>query len=243
MTAGQDKNDATTPPQAVPDYEKTFSGDIKGIKIGVPKEYFTEGLDKRIKTNIENVIKFYAENGAKIEEISLPYTDSAIACYYILQPAEVSSNLARYDGIRYGNTRENFGDEAKRRVMLGTFTLSVGYYDAYYKKAMKIRTLILKDFDNAFQKVDAIIAPTSPTLPWKLGEKVDDPLAMYLSDVFTVTANIAGIPGLAVPSGFIDGLPVGMQILGPHFSENLLFRLGNAFEKAHDFYLKTPYEL
>ena len=199
-------------------------------------------MDKRIKENIENAIKFYEKNGAEIQEISLPNTDNAIACYYIIQPAEVSSNLARYDGIRFGNLRDAFGEEAKRRIMLGTFTLSVGYYDAYYKKAMKIRTLILEEYEKAFQKVDAIITPTSPTLPWKLGEKVNDPLAMYLSDVFTVTANIAGIPGLTVPTGFIDGLPVGMQILGPHFSEGLLFKLGNAFEQAHDFYKQTPYE-
>lgn len=242
VTAGQDKNDATTPPAVVPDYEKGLTENIKGLKIGVPKEFFTKGLDKRIKENIENAIKFYEENGAEIQEISLPHTDDAIACYYIIQPAEVSSNLARYDGIRFGNLRDSFGQEAKRRIMLGTFTLSVGYYDAYYKKAMKVRTLILEDYEKAFQKVDAIITPTSPTLPWKLGEKVDDPLAMYLSDVFTVTANIAGIPGLAVPTGFIDGLPVGMQILGKHFSEDLLFKVGNFYEQAHDFYKQTPYE-
>ncbi len=242
VTAGQDKNDATTPAKVVPDYEKALTGSIKGLRIGVPKEYFIEGLDKRIKENIENAIQFYEENGAKVQQISLPYTDSAIACYYIIQPAEVSSNLARYDGIRFGNLRDTFGQEAKRRIMLGTFTLSVGYYDAYYKKAMKVRTLILEDFEKAFQKVDAIITPTSPTLPWKLGEKVDDPLAMYLSDAFTVTANIAGIPGLTVPTGFIDGLPIGMQILGPHFSEELLFRMGNFYEQAHDFYQKIPYE-
>jgi len=242
VTAGQDKKDATTPLQAVPNYEKVLTGNIKGLKIGVPKEFFIEGLDKRIKENIENAIKFYEENGAEIQEISLPHTDDAIACYYIIQPAEVSSNLSRYDGIRFGNLRDSFGQEAKRRIMLGTFTLSVGYYDAYYKKAMKVRTLILEDYEKAFQKVDAIITPTSPTLPWKLGEKVDDPLAMYLSDVFTVTANIAGIPGLSVPTGFIEGLPVGMQILGPHFSENQLFRIGHFYEQAHDFYKRAPYE-
>jgi aspartyl-tRNA(Asn)/glutamyl-tRNA(Gln) amidotransferase subunit A len=242
VTAGQDKHDATTPPQTVPDYEKKLTQDVKGLKIGVPKEYFIEGLDKRIKENIEKAIKFYEENGAEIQEISLPHTNDAIACYYIIQPAEVSSNLARYDGIRYGNLRDSFGQEAKRRIMLGTFTLSVGYYDAYYKKAMKVRTLILEDYEKAFQKVDALITPTSPTLPWKLGEKVDDPLAMYLSDVFTVTANIAGIPGLTVPTGFINNLPVGMQILGPHFSEDLLFRMGHFYEQRHDFYKQTPYE-
>jgi aspartyl-tRNA(Asn)/glutamyl-tRNA(Gln) amidotransferase subunit A len=243
VTAGQDKLDATTPGVEVPNYLSSLNNNVKGLKIGVPKEYFIEGLDKRIKKNIEDAIKFYGKNGAEIVEISLPNTDNAIACYYIIQPAEVSSNLARYDGIRFGNLRDAFGEEAKRRIMLGTFTLSVGYYDAYYKKAMKVRTLILEDFEKAFQKVDAIITPTSPTLPWKFGEKIDDPLAMYLSDVFTVTANIAGIPGLSVPTGFIDGLPVGMQILGKHFSEDLLFKVGNFYEQAHDFYKQTPYEL
>jgi len=243
VTAGKDKLDATSSPKPVSDYKKSLSENVKGLKIGVPKEYFIEGLDSKVKENIEKAIKFYEENGAEIINISLPHTDDAISCYYIICPAEISSNLARYDGIRYGNDRSAFGDEAKRRIMLGTFTLSVGYYDAYYKKAMKVRTLIIKDFEDAFKKVDAIIAPTCPTPPWKLGEKVNDPLAMYLTDVFTVPINISGIPGLSVPTGFIDGLPVGMQILGPHFSEEKLFRLGNFYEQTHDFYKQTPYEL
>lgn len=243
ITAGKDNLDGTTPPKEVPDYEKKLTKEMKGIRIGVPKEYFTEGLDKRIKENIGKAIKFYEENGAKIIEISLPHTEYAIACYYIIQPAEVSSNLARYDGIRFGNNREYFGSEAKRRIMLGTFTLSVGYYDAYYKKAMKIRTLIIRDFQKAFEKVDAIIAPVSPSMPWKLGEKVNDPLQMYLSDVLAAPVNLAGIPGLSVPTGFIDGLPVGMQLLGPHFSENLLFNLGHQYEIAHKWYERTPDEL
>src|ERR1035437_91668 len=243
VTAGQDKNDATTPPAVVPDYEKSLTGNVKGLKIGVPKEFFTKGLDKRIKENIENAIKFYEKNGAQIQEISLPHTDDAIACYYIIQPAEVSSNLARYDGIRFGNLRDAFGQEAKRRIMLGTFTLSVGYYDAYYKKAMKVRTLILEDYEKAFQKVDTIITPTSPTLPWKIGEKVNDPLKMYLSDVLTVNCNLAGIPGLSVPTGFIDGLPVGVQFLGPKFSEELLFIIGHAFERETRFFEKSAYEI
>ena len=232
ITAGKDPNDATTPDNKVDAYENYLNKGVKNIKIGIPKEYFLEGLDKRIKEKIKNSIKLLETQGANIEYISLPHTQYAVACYYIIQPAEVSSNLARYDRIRYGNDRSFFGDEAKRRIMLGTYVLSSGYYDAYYKKAMRVRTLVKKDFDNAFKKVDVIITPVSPTLPWKIGEKTSDPLAMYLSDIYTVTANLAGIPGLSVPIGFIDNLPVGMQILGPHFSEGKLFQAGKACEYA-----------
>ncbi len=241
VTAGSDPLDATTPQNSVPDYLDMGSG-VKGLRIGVPKEYFTGGLDKEIKGKTEDAIKKLEELGAEIVEISLPNTEYAIAVYYIIMSSEVSSNLARYDGIRYGNSRESFGEEAKRRIMLGTFTLSAGYYDAYYKKAMQVRTLIKQDFEKAFEKVDAIISPVSPTAPWKLGEKVDDPLKMYLSDIFTVTANLAGIPGLSVPAGFTsEGLPVGIQILGPQFSEEKLFQIGNAYEKATRFYeIKSP---
>jgi aspartyl-tRNA(Asn)/glutamyl-tRNA(Gln) amidotransferase subunit A len=242
VTAGKDEFDATTPPVEVPNYIEDLEKNVKGLRLGIPKEYFIEGLDKNIKAEVEKTIKFYETQGAKIVDITLPNTEHAIATYYIIQPAEVSSNLARYDGIRYGSLRQNFGEEAKRRIMLGTFTLSVGYYDAYYKKAMKVRTLILKDFEQAFKKVDAIITPVSPTMPWKIGERVDDPLAMYLSDVFAAPTNLAGIPGLSVPVGFIDGLPVGMQILGPHFSESLLFRIGHAYETAHEWHERTPNE-
>ncbi len=241
VTAGKDEFDATTPGVDARNYTKNLSIGVKGIKIGVPKEYFIGGLDKRIKESIEKVLKLYENNGAEIISISLPHTEYAIACYYVIQPSEVSSNLARYDGIRFGSARQNFGDEAVRRIMLGTFTLSSGYYDAYYKKAMRVRTLIKKDFDAAFTKVNALIASVSPTLPWKIGEKVNDPLAMYLSDVLTVPANLAGIPGLSVPVGFIDGLPVGMQILGPHFSEDLLFRIGHSFEQETEFYKKGAF--
>lgn len=229
VTAGKDGFDATTPNKPVQNYVNELKN-LKKVKVGIPKEYFVKGLDPKIKDAVNKAIKFYEDEGFKVEEISLPHTEYAISCYYILQPSEVSSNLARYDGVRYGNSRETFGDEAKRRIMLGTFTLSSGYYDAYYKKAMRFRTLIKKDFEDAFKKVDAIISPVSPTMPWKLGEKTNDPLAMYLSDALTVPANIAGIPGLSVPIGFNDKLPVGMQILGPHFSEDLLFKLGNFYE-------------
>lgn len=230
VTAGKDQKDGTTPNEKVDDYESYTNKGVKEVRIGLPKEYFSEGLDKRIKEKIEDEVISLEKQGAKIENISLPNTEFAIACYYIIQPAEVSSNLGRYDGIRYGSARQDFGDEARRRIMLGTYVLSSGYYDAYYKKAMQVRTLIKRDFDEAFKKVDVIITPVSPTMPWKIGERVNDPLAMYLSDVYTVTANLVGIPGLSVPIGFIDDLPVGLQILGPHFSEGKLFQVGQAVE-------------
>ncbi|KKQ28938.1 MAG: aspartyl/glutamyl-tRNA amidotransferase subunit A [Candidatus Levybacteria bacterium RIFCSPLOWO2_12_FULL_37_14] len=240
VTAGQDKMDATTLPNPVEDFTKDLNKGIKGLKIGIPKEFVTSDLDNEAKEKFEETVKTFANLGAEIIEISLPYTEYGIAAYYIIQPSEVSSNLARYDGIRYGNDRSYFGDEAKRRIMLGTFTLSSGYYDAYYKKAMAVRTLIIKDFNDAFQKVDALISPVCPTLPWKLGEKINDPIKMYMSDVLTVTANLAGIPGLSLPIGFIDGLPVGMQILGPQLSEVKLFQIGYAYEQATQWRKQKP---
>jgi len=240
ITAGKDPSDATTPPQPVPDYLTNLKNGVKGLKIGVPKEYFIEGVDPRIAELIKKALTFYERQGAHIVDVSLPHTKYAIAVYYIVQTAEVSSNLARYDGIRYGNARASFGDEAIRRIMLGTYVLSAGYYDAYYNKAMQVRTLIIKDFEDAFKKADVIITPASPSLPWKIGEKANDPLKMYLSDIFTVTGNLAGIPGLSVPAGFIDGLPVGMQILGPQFSEDLLYRAGHTFETEHPYYMEKP---
>lgn len=240
VTAGNDPKDATTPHKEVPDYLANIQGGVKGLKIGVPKEYFIKGLDARVKELTETALKTLEKQGATLVEISMPNTEYAIAVYYIVQTAEVSSNLARFDGIRYGNPRSSFGDEAKRRIMLGTYVLSAGYYDAYYKKAMKVRTLILKDFEEAYKKVDVIITPASPTPPWKLGAKVDDPLAMYLSDIFTVTGNLAGTPGLVVPTGFIDNLPTGMQILGPHFSEDLLYRVGYAYEQENPIWKERP---
>lgn len=234
VTAGNDPMDATTTKNKTPNYLEGINKGVAGIKIGVLKEYFSLGLDSQIKENVEQAIKKLEDLGAEIVEISLPHTEYGLACYYIIQPAEVSSNLARYDGIRYGNDRTYFWDEAVRRIILGTFTLSSGYYDAYYKKAMQVRTLIKRDFEKAFEKVDAIISPVSPTPPWKIGEKVNDPLKMYLSDVYSVIANLAGIPGLAIPSGFIGDLPTGFQILGPQFSEQLLFQIGHAFEQTQE---------
>ncbi|MDO8621299.1 MAG: Asp-tRNA(Asn)/Glu-tRNA(Gln) amidotransferase subunit GatA [Candidatus Levybacteria bacterium] len=234
VTGGKDIMDATT-------LEKKHEvKPLKKMKIGIVAQYSFMGIDKNLKTLLDNADKQLKKLGANTEYISLPNTQYATACYYIIQPSEVSSNLARYDGIRYGSARQNFGDEAKRRIMLGTYTLSAGYYDAYYKKAMQVRTLIKQDFNYAFKKVDAIITPVSPTPPWKLGEKINDPLKMYLSDIFTVTANLAGIPGLSVPIGFSNGLPVGMQILGPQFSEARLFQIGYAYEQATQWYKQKP---
>ncbi len=204
----------------------------KKFKIGIPKEYFIKGIDSEVEQKVREATKLFESEGVELVEISLPHTKDAISVYYIIQPAEVSSNLGRYDGIRYGNSRETFGEEAKRRIMLGTYVLSAGYYDAYYLKAMKVRSKIIEDFDNAFLDVDAIIAPVSPTPAFKLGEKASDPLQMYLADVFTVSANLAGIPGLSVPFGFTkSGLPLGFQILGKRFSESTLFELSRKFEK------------
>jgi aspartyl-tRNA(Asn)/glutamyl-tRNA(Gln) amidotransferase subunit A len=240
VTAGNDPRDATTPKKDVPDYLKELKAGVKDVKIGVPKEYFGIGLDPQVKALTEAALKELESEGAEIVEISLPHTQYAIEVYYIVQTAEVSSNLARYDGTRYGAGRQAFGDEAKRRIMLGTYVLSAGYYDAYYKKAMQVRTLLVQDFKNAFENVDVIITPTSPTPPWKIGEKTSDPLAMYLSDIFTVTTNLVGVPGLAVPIGFTNGLPAGMQILGPHFSEDLLYRVGYAYESLKPWYKTKP---
>lgn len=202
------------------------------LRIGIPKEYFVEGLDREVEKSVLGASQVFKKNGIELVDVSLPHTKYAIDVYYIVQPAEVSSNLGRYDGIRYGNVRSTFGDEAKRRIMLGTYVLSAGYYDAYYLKAQKVRSLIIRDFDEAFERVDAILAPVSPTPAFKLGEKSADPLKMYLADIFTAPANLAGIPGLAIPSGKNSyGLPLGFQLLGPRFSEETLFKLGKVFEE------------
>lgn len=238
-TAGQDNFDATTSPNPPDDYTKGIDRGVKNLKIGLPRQYF-EKLDKKIKETIVAAVKKLQSLGAKITEVDLPHTDFGVATYYIIQPSEVSSNLARYDGIRFGNTRDKFGAEAKRRIILGTFTLSSGYYNAYYLKAMKVRRLIREDFVKAFQKVDVLICPVSPTLPFKLGEKVNDPLAMYLADIFTVNVNLAGVPSLAIPCGFIDQLPIGMQIIGPDFSEKLLYQVGYAYEQETKWYQRKP---
>ncbi len=212
------------------------------LKIGIPKEYFIKGIDPEVERNVQEAAGVLEKEGVELVEISLPHTKYAIDVYYIIQPAEVSSNLGRYDGIRYGNNRDSFGDEAKRRIMLGTYVLSAGYYDAYYLKAQKVRSILIKDFDEVFEKVDAIIAPVCPTPPFKLGEKANDPLQMYLADIFTVSANLVGIPGLAIPSTFSrKGFPLGFQLMGPRFSEETLFKLGKMYHKAVNYIPKTAF--
>ncbi|MFZ5932839.1 MAG: Asp-tRNA(Asn)/Glu-tRNA(Gln) amidotransferase subunit GatA [Patescibacteria group bacterium] len=202
------------------------------IRLGIPKEYFVAGLDKEVEKSVDEAAKVFEKSGIELLAISLPHTKYAISVYYIIQPAEVSSNLGRYDGVRYGNFREVFGAEAKRRIMLGTYVLSAGYYEAYYLKAMQVRSKVIQDFEQAFDRVDVIIAPVSPTPPFKLGEKSSDPLKMYLADILTVAGNLAGLPGLAIPSGQTkEGLPLGFQLLGPRFSEDLLFSLGENYQK------------
>ena len=208
--------------------------------IGIAKEYFMKGLNKEVENNVNKAIEVFKKMGIEVKEVSLPHTKYAIPVYYIVQPAEVSSNLGRYDGIRYGNGRDSFGDEAKRRIMLGTYVLSAGYYDAFYLKAQKVRSKLIEDFDNAFSQVDAIISPVSPTPPFKIGEKTDDPLQMYLADVYTAGTNLTGIPGLSIPFEFSKkGLPLGFQLLGPRFSENILFDLGKKFHKEVGYESKT----
>lgn len=242
ITAGKDTLDATTSDKEVPNYIKDIEKGVKGLRIGYHKQLFEEMLNPEISRLYKKTIIELKELGADIIPLVLPKYDAHIASYYIIMSSEVSSNLARYDGIRYGNSRDSFGEEAKRRIMLGTFALSAGYYNAYYKKAMQIRTALINDMKNLFfTKVDAIISPVSPTALWKIGEKVNDPLKMYLSDILTVTANLAGIPGLSVPAGFTNnGLPVGIQILGPQFSEQTLFQIGFAFEQKTQFYKEGP---
>jgi len=244
---GHDPKDSTSAKLPVPDFTASLINDVDGLKIGIPKEYFIEGLDKEVEEKVRNAIAVLENLGAEICEISLPNTDYAVATYYIIAPAEASANLARYDGVRYGfraddadnlfdmykKTRsQGFGPEVKRRIMLGTYALSSGYYDAYYLKAQKVRTLVKQDFDKAFEEVDVIITPTSPTPAFKIGEKIDDPLQMYLSDIFTISANLAGIPGISVPCGFTkEGLPVGLQILANAFDEETLIRVAYTYEQ------------
>lgn len=241
-TAGHDPLDGTTPEVKVPKYTDLLykKTNIKGLKIGLPKEYFVKGLDSQVENITKTAIKKLESLGVEIVEISLPNTEYGIAVYYIIMSSEVSSNLGRYDGIRYANDRSCFSDEAKRRIMLGTYALSAGYYDAYYKKAMKVRTLLRQDFSKAFEKVDCIATPVSPTPAFELGAK-QDPLQMYLADIFTAPASLAGLPGLSVPCGFTkEKLPVGLQLLGPQFREDLLFQVGHVYEQNTDWHKKRP---
>ncbi|MFC1988679.1 Asp-tRNA(Asn)/Glu-tRNA(Gln) amidotransferase subunit GatA [Chloroflexota bacterium] len=254
--AGYDSRDSTSANQAIPDYTECLTGDIKGLRIGVPKEYFVEGMQLEVKATIQAAIKQLEDLGANVDwEVSLPSTSYALAVYYIIAPSEASANLARYDGVKYGfsyqdgdsmwenmeKTRQyGFGPEVKRRIMLGTYALSAGYYDAYYVKAQKVRTLIRWEFDHVFEKYDALVTPTSPTVPFKIGEKVDDPVQMYLSDVCTLPINIAGVPAISIPAGFTSGLPVGMQIIGKPFSEETILKIAHAYEQATEWHKSKP---
>ncbi len=246
--AGRDPMDSTSVELPVPDYAAELEKPVRGLRLGVPSEYFGDGLDAEVRQAVEAAIQKLAELGCEVVPVSLPHTKYAIPAYYIVATAEASSNLARFDGVRYGyrasdgrtlsgmyrRTRDQgFGPEVKRRIMLGTYALSAGYYDAYYLKAQKVRTLLARDFEEAFHKVDAIVAPTSPTAAFKLGEKADDPLAMYLADIYTVTADLAGIPGISIPCGKTkNNLPIGLQILGRHFDEATVLRVAHAYEQA-----------
>jgi aspartyl-tRNA(Asn)/glutamyl-tRNA(Gln) amidotransferase subunit A len=235
ITKGQDGKDGT-----VVNESTVRNHELRKLKIGIPKEYFVKGIDSEVEASVRNAAKELEKQGVELVEISLPHTKYAVSVYYIVMAAEVSSNLGRFDGIRYGNVRSAFGDEAKRRIMLGSYVLSAGYYDAYYLKAMKVRTKLREDFDNAFAEVDAILAPVSPTPAFKIGEKANDPLQMYLEDIYTVAANLAGIPGLALPCGFTkSGLPLGFQLLGPRFGEDTLFDLGEMYQKETDWHFET----
>ncbi|MFH0855242.1 MAG: Asp-tRNA(Asn)/Glu-tRNA(Gln) amidotransferase subunit GatA [Candidatus Omnitrophota bacterium] len=246
IISGYDPHDPTSVNIPAPDYTKGLTGDIKGVKIGVPKEYFVEGLDPEVKSIIEEAVNKLKTLGAQFKEVSLPHTEYAVPVYYILATAEASSNLARFDGVQYGLRAESrnvidmykktrrfgFGDEAKRRIILGTFALSHGYYDAYYLRALKVRTLIKQDFDDVFKGFDCILTPTAPTTAFRIGEKALEPLKMYLSDIYTISANLAGVPAISVPCGFTKkGFPVGLQILGKHFDEGTLLRLAHAYEQ------------
>ncbi len=252
--AGQDPLDATSSPTAVPDYLAALSGNIKGMRIGIPEEYWVEGTQPGVTKAVRESIEQLKELGAIIDNVSLPHTRYGVAAYYIIAPAEASANLARYDGVKYGysyqdtddmweameKTRQyGFGQEVKRRIMLGTYALSAGYYDAYYKRAEQVRTLIAQDFERAFARFDVLASPTAPTVAFKLGE-ISDPYQMYLNDVFTIPANLAGICGVSIPSGFSNGLPVGLQLLGPVFGESTILHVADAFEHVTDYHTRWP---
>ncbi len=256
VIAGYDERDSTSMKVAVPDYTAPLTGDVKGLRIGVPKEYFVPGMQREVEQSVRAAIEQLRSMGAEVREVSLPHTDYGLPIYYLLAPAEASANLARFDGVRYGvrvseqggmwptykATRgKGFGPEVKRRIMLGTYALSAGYYDAYYLKAQKGRTLIKQDFDSAFAEVDVIVTPTAPRTAFPIGEKVDDPLQMYLEDVLTLPTNLSGICGISLPCGFDqDGMPIGLQILGPAFGEPAILRAAYAYEQATDWHKRKP---
>lgn len=254
--SGFDPLDATTSKNPVPDFTAALTGNIKGLKIGLPKEYFMEGIDPEVTKAIKEAAKLFKKMGASVFDVSLPYTKYAIATYYVIVPCEVSSNMARYDGIRYGHTSdkkdnlieyyfnvrsEGFGDEVKRRIMIGTYALSAGYYDAYYRQAQKVRTLIKQDFESAFKIVDILLSPVTPTPAFKVGAHTGDPVAMYLEDIFTLPQALAGIPCLSVPCGFSENnLPIGMQLMGPQWGEEIILKAADAYQKETDWHTKKP---
>ena len=254
--AGYDARDSTSVPYPTPDYTQCLTTNLNGLRIGIPKEYFVEGMQAEVETATRAAISKLEELGARVEwEVSLPHTPHALAVYYIIAPSEASANLARYDGVKYGfsyqdtdnmwealeKTRQyGFGAEVKRRIMLGTYALSAGYYDAWYLKAQKVRTLIRQEFDQSFERFDALVTPTSPTVPFKIGEKVDDPLQMYLSDVCTLPINIAGLPAISIPAGFADGLPIGLQIISKPFNEETILKIAYAYQQATDWHKRKP---
>jgi aspartyl-tRNA(Asn)/glutamyl-tRNA(Gln) amidotransferase subunit A len=256
VIAGHDPRDNTSVERAVPDYSKALGGDVKGLKLGVPKEYFIEGIDPEVEKAVRAAIDLYKSQGAEIVEVSLPHTKYAVAVYYIIATAECSANLARFDGVRYGKRAQNpkdvldlygrtraegFGAEVKRRIILGTYVLSSGYYDAYYNRAQKVRHMIAQDFQRAFKQCHALLTPTSPTAAFKLGERMADPLQMYLADIFTIAVNLAGICGVSIPCGFTSGkLPIGLQIIGPKWGEETMLRVAHAYEQATPWHNEKP---
>ncbi|PAQ16731.1 Asp-tRNA(Asn)/Glu-tRNA(Gln) amidotransferase GatCAB subunit A [Bacillaceae bacterium SAOS 7] len=253
--SGVDPHDSTSANIPVDSYTQALTGDVKGLRIAVPKEYLGEGVSEEVRQSVLDALKVLEGMGATWDEVSLPHSKYGVATYYLLASSEASSNLARFDGIRYGYRAENaenlidlykktraegFGDEVKRRIMLGTFALSSGYYDAYYKKAQQVRTLIKKDFEDVFENYDVIIGPTTPTPAFKIGEIINDPLTMYANDLLTIPVNLAGVPGISVPCGFSNGMPLGLQIIGKHFDEKTVYRVAHAFEQATDFHKQKP---
>jgi aspartyl-tRNA(Asn)/glutamyl-tRNA(Gln) amidotransferase subunit A len=255
VMAGFDEHDSTSINEPVPDYTKTLNDSIKGLRIGLPKEYFSNGLHSDVAKLIDDAIKEYEKMGAVFTEISLPNTQLSVPAYYVIAPAECSSNLARYDGVRFGyrcdnpkdlqdlykrSRSEGFGSEVKRRIMIGTYVLSAGYYDAYYLKAQKVRHLIRDDFTNAFKNVDVILSPTSPTPAFKFGAKMSDPVQMYLSDIYTIAVNLAGLPGISIPAGFVNKLPVGLQLIGNLFNEAKILNVAHSYQKATDWHKRVP---
>jgi aspartyl-tRNA(Asn)/glutamyl-tRNA(Gln) amidotransferase subunit A len=253
--AGFDERDSTSVEREVPDYTANLNDSLEGLKIGLPKEFFDEGLDTDVAATIQTAIKVYESLGATVKEITLPNTGLSVPTYYVVAPAECSSNLSRMDGVRFGHRcdepkdlddlyirsrGEGFGEEVKRRIMIGTYALSAGYYDAYYLKAQQCRRLISDDFKQAFNEVDVIIGPTAPTTAFKTGEKIDDPVAMYLADIYTISTNLAGLPGMSIPAGFVDGLPVGLQLIGNYFEEAKLLNIAHRYQQATDWHQQTP---